>query len=88
MSILKVQKKCLFEIALKHYLAKIREVSTQDEYEKIFKKLGKLTFIINSCSNQKELLERFNNNEFYPVQGEEHKKILMSVISAWVKKLL
>jgi serine kinase of HPr protein (carbohydrate metabolism regulator) len=88
MSILKSQKSCLFEIALTHYLEKIREATTQEEYENIFKKLGTLTFIINDCKTPKELLERFNNNEFYPVHGEEHKKMLMDVISVWVKRWL
>jgi hypothetical protein len=86
MSILKAQKSCLFEIALIHYLNEIKEVNTQEEYENIFKKLGTLTFTINNCANLKELLERFNNNEFYPVHGEEHRTMLTEVISEWVNK--
>lgn len=88
MSLIKAQKKCLFEIALTHYLAEIKNANTQDEYENIFKKLGILTFKINSCETQNELIERFDNNEFYPVHGEVHKKTLIAVISEWLNKRL
>lgn len=88
MSIFKTQKECLFDIALAHCLAEIKEVRTQNEYEDIFKNLGTLTFKINSCGTQKELLEKFEHNEFYPVHGEIHKEKLFSVISEWVNKNL
>ncbi len=88
MSLLKAQKNCLFEIALNHYLAELKEVNTHEEYENIFKELGSLTFKINSCNNQREFTERFKNNEFYPIRTEVHGEMLTEVISEWINKWL
>jgi hypothetical protein len=88
MEVRNIYKTCFSKTAITHYIAAKETATTSLEYENLFKELASVLFEIDNCKDDKELANKFYNNERYPFFSDDHKEFLNQQLSFYVDSLL
>jgi hypothetical protein len=88
MEVRNIYKTCFSKTAITHYIAAKETATTSLEYENLFKELASVLFEIDNCKDDKELANKFYNNERYPFFSDDHKEFLNQQLSFCGESLL